>query len=252
MCDLLLAIDIGNTHTTLGVFDGARLVGQRSAANAPLPGLAPRLSQALDQLAAQEPPHAAAASVHPEAWGIVCQWAEARLGTPVRRVRRDIVVDMPLRIQHPETLGDDRLMNAVAAYHRAQGAAIVADFGTATTFEVVSATGEYLGGAIAPGLRLSARALNQGAAQLPYVEPVPVGSPLGRHTEESMVAGCFYAQVGLAKEVIERLRLELGSKPRVYATGGDATAIAPYVPAIDEVVPELTLEGIARTYHSGR
>ncbi len=247
MSDLLLAIDIGNSRTALGLFDAGRLSARHSVANAGLATLPQRLTEALAGVA---PKAVAVASVNPHVWEVVRQWSRDELAQPARRVRRDLPAAMPLRIESPHTLGDDRLMNAVAAYARARGAAIVVDFGTATTFEAVSAAGEFVGGAIAPGLKLAAQALHAETAQLPAVEPDAAPDALGRHTRASMLSGCFYGQVGLTKEMIARLKNDVGADAKVYATGGDAALIAPHVPAIDEVVPALTLEGIEQTYRA--
>lgn len=245
MSDLLLAIDIGNSSTALGLFEGGALAAQHSVANAGLATLPQRLTEALAGVA---PKAVAVASVSPCVWEVVRLWSRDELAVPARRVRSDLPVAMPLRIECPHTLGDDRLMNAVAAYARARGAAIIVDFGTATTFEAVSAAGEFLGGAIAPGLKLAAQALYTETAQLPAVEPDAAPDALGRHTRASMLSGCFYGQVGLAKEMIARLKDDVGAEAKVYATGGAAALLAPHVPAIDEIVPALTLEGIRQTY----
>ncbi len=251
MSDLLLALDVGNTRTKLGVFEGETLRAARSVEHGDLSALPQRLDEAWRALDA---PLAAcaAASVNPAAWERVQEWAARALGGPALRVRVDLPVAMPLRIDQPETLGDDRLMNAVAAYARARGAAIVVDFGTAATFEVVSDAGEFLGGAIAPGLRLAAEALSRGAAQLPLTDIETPPAPLGRCTVEAIQAGCFFGLVGLAKEILARLQRGLGGRARVFATGGAAALLAPHVPAIDEIVPSLTLEGVALTCRAAR
>ena len=247
MSDLLLAIDVGNTNVTLGLWsDGS--VSARESVPVEGPALPQRLADALRDMTPSAPTSVAAASVSPTVWQTVRQWSLDALGQPALRVRHELPVGMPLRIEHPETLGDDRLMNAVAGHHRARGAAIVVDFGTATTFEAVSESGEFVGGAIAPGMRLMARALGSHTAQLPEITPGVVPCALGKHTVAAMTAGCFFGQVGMAKEIIASLQHELGGRAKVYATGGDAADVAPRIDAIDETVPTLTLEGIALTW----
>lgn len=251
MADTYLTIDIGNTNVTLGLFEGDRLLSLESLSLEHTVSLPQRMTGAL-AATEQRPSSAVIASVNPRVQMVVQAWGEDVIEVPVLRVRQDIPVSMPVLLDRPERLGDDRLMNGVAAHHRAQGAAIVVDLGTATTVEAISANGEYLGGSIGPGFKLSAKALRDSTALLPEIEPASVESPLGKNTADAMVAGVFYSQVGMVKEVIERLNAQLGGNPRIYATGGDAALIVPCVPAIDEIVPELTLEGIALTYLSSR
>ena len=248
MSDRLLAIDIGNTNVTLGLFEQTRLLSYESLSLEHTVSLPRCMSDAVAGMSDGPPDKVVLASVNPRVLLVVQAWGEDLLRVPVLRVRQDIPVDMPVLLERPSRLGDDRLMNGVAAHHRAQGAAIVVDFGTATTVEAVSARGEYMGGSIGPGLKLSAKALREYTALLPEISPEAVDSPLGKNTQQAMLAGVFYAQVGMAKETIERMCVHLDGRPKVYATGGDAPLIAPSVPAIDEVVPELTLEGIALTY----
>ena len=250
MSNLLLAIDVGNTNVTLGVFEDRELVAQRSLSFEHTVSLPQRLGEALAQMSVRHPERAVFASVNPRVLFVVQAWVEDFLGASVLRVRRDLPVAMPILLDRTERLGDDRLMNGVAAYHRARGAAIVVDFGTATTVEAVSAKGEYLGGAIGPGFRLSAKALHDCTALLPEIAPQAVDSALGRNTQAAMAAGVFYGQVGMAKEIIAQLAAELGEGPMIIATGGDAPLVAPRLPAVDEIVPALTLEGIALTYYA--
>lgn len=252
MPDPLLTIDVGNTNVTLGTFDGPRLLGMASLSLEHTISLPERMVCALADLSDRPPGVMAVASVNPRIMLVVQAWGEDMLQVPVLRVRQDLPVDMPVLLDRPERLGDDRLMNGVAAYHRARGAVIVVDFGTASTVEAVSDKGEYLGGAIGPGVSLSAIALRNATALLPEITPAPTDSALGTNTQQAMQAGIFFGQVGMAREIIARLAAELGGRPAVYATGGDAECIAAHVPAIDEVVPALTLEGIALTYAASR
>jgi len=251
MADTYLAIDIGNTNVALGLFEDDQLLHLESLSLEHTVSLPQRMTDAASATE-HRPTKAVIASVNPRVHLVVQAWGEDVIEVPVLRVRQDLPVSMPVLLDRPERLGDDRLMNGVAAYHRAQGAAIVVDFGTATTVEAISAKGEYLGGSIGPGFKLSAKALRESTALLPEIEPASVESPLGRNTADAMVAGVYYSQVGMAREVIERLTAQLGGNPRIYATGGDAELIAENVPAIEEIVPELTLEGIALTYLASR
>lgn len=159
-----------------------------------------------------------------------------------------IKTGMPIHYDNPREVGADRIVNAVAAYTKQQTSLIVVDFGTATTFDYVSRRGEYQGGAIAPGLNISAEALYERASKLPRVE---IGCPpqvIAKNTVNSMQAGLFYGYVGLVDGIVGRMKQESREKPHVMATGGLATLIAPYSQTIDEVDNSLTLEGLRIIY----
>ena len=143
----------------------------------------------------------------------------------------------------PQRLGVDRWLAIIAAFHRARGAAIVVDAGTAITIDVVNRRGEFVGGLIAPGLRLMARALHDHTALLPEVEPARMRSPLGRHTRDAIRAGISFAAEGLIRETLSRHR------GRVFGTGGDASL---YKDLFDLVVPDLALEGAVRSWQCWR
>lgn len=148
----------------------------------------------------------------------------------------------------PAGLGADRIANAVAAFHRWGGPTVVVDLGTATTFDVIGERGEYLGGAIAPGVETSAEELFKRAARLPRVELRRPDRVVGRTTEDSVRAGVFWGAIGQIDEVVRRIARELGQKPKVVATGGWARAVAPDSQMIDECDPLLTLEGLRLLY----
>ena len=151
---------------------------------------------------------------------------------------------MPILYDNPQEVGADRIVNAVAAYARKRCSLIVVDFGTATTFDVISARGEYLGGAIAPGLVISADALYQRASKLPRVEIACPPQVIARNTVNSMQAGLFYGYVGLVDGIVGRMQQELRDDPYVLATGGLAGLVAPYSQTISEVDAHLTLDGL--------
>lgn len=157
-----------------------------------------------------------------------------------------------IKYENPREVGADRIVNAVAAYHRFGGPVIVIDFGTATTFCVISAEGDYLGGAIAPGIGISMEALFQRAAKLPRIELRKTPSVLCKNTISSMQSGVYYGFVGQVDGIVTRLREEIGAPAKVIATGGLAGLISESSETIDEVVPMLTLEGLARIYELNR
>jgi len=159
---------------------------------------------------------------------------------------------LPILLYNPKELGADRVVNAVAAYTRHKAGLIIVDFGTATTFDCVSPKGEYLGGAIAPGLRISANALIHATAQLPDVEISKPQSVVGRSTVEGLKSGLFHGYVALVDGLVEKLKAELGFPCRVMATGGLASLISAESKTIEEVDPLLTLNGIRLIFEMNR
>lgn len=159
---------------------------------------------------------------------------------------------MPILYDNPREVGADRIVNAVAAYSKRQSSLIVVDFGTATTFDFLSARGEYLGGAIAPGLIISAEALYTHASKLPRVEIACPPQVIARNTVNSMQAGLFFGYLGLVDGIVERMKQEAKETPWVIATGGLAGLVAPQSKTIDEVDPFLTLEGLRIIYARNR
>jgi type III pantothenate kinase len=159
---------------------------------------------------------------------------------------------MPIQYDNPREVGADRIVNAVAAYARYQCGMIVVDFGTATTFDVISAEGAYQGGAIAPGVGISADALFSRASKLPRVEFARPARLIAKNTENSMQAGIFFGYVGLVEGIVSRMCKELPQPPRVVATGGLAGPIAEATDCIDRVEPFLTLEGLRILYERNR
>ena len=151
---------------------------------------------------------------------------------------------MPILLDNPSEVGADRIVNAIAAYHRYQTSLIVIDFGTATTFDVISEKGEYLGGAISPGIKIAAEALYHKASKLPRVEFTPPESVIGKNTDSSMKSGIIYGYGALVDGMVHRIKAELGTNPKVIATGGLARVIQTVSETIESIEPNLTLEGL--------
>ncbi len=250
---MLLVVDVGNTNTVLGLYDGERLVhdfrietskGRTSDEHHVL------LLNLL-QLAGVKRSEVRAsilASVVPPLNDTVIDAVDRAFDHEIMLVGPGIKTGMPVLAENPREVGADRIVNSVAAYERVQGAAIVVDFGTATTFDCISDKGEYLGGAIAPGMEISANALFASAAKLPRSEIARPPRVIGRNTVHSMQSGIVYGYVGLVDGLVRRLTVEMDTEVTVIATGGLATLIEPDSETIDEVDEFLTLEGLRLIY----
>lgn len=167
-------------------------------------------------------------------------------GNQARLVDLSCFPEMPVKMDYPEEVGADRLLNASSGYELYGGPLIIIDFGTATTFDVISENGEYLGGAIATGLVLSLEALTAKAFKLPRIDLVQPPSVIGKNTAHCMQSGIVFGYAGLVDSMVERIANELGSKPKVIATGGLSTLIEPVSNTIEAVVDDLTLKGLFR------
>lgn len=247
---MLLAIDVGNTNTVLGLYAGTELVHhfRIESARSRTSDEYTVLIRNLLGLRGIDPSsiHAAVlASVVPALADTFVRVVRDGFGLEPLVIGPGIRTGMPILYEQPREVGADRIVNAVAAFERFKTAVIVVDFGTATTFDVVSPKGEYLGGVICPGVQISADALFSRAARLPRVEIVRPPRTLGRNTVHAMQAGIVLGQAGLVDGLVERLKEETGFAPcRVIATGGLARLIAPESRTIEEVDDWLTLEGL--------
>lgn len=163
-----------------------------------------------------------------------------------------IKTGMPILYDNPREVGADRIVNAVAAYERKKCSLIVVDFGTATTFDCISGKGEYLGGAIAPGLLISTEALFERASKLPRVDVARPPLVVAKNTVHSMQSGLYYGYCGLVDGIVRRMKQEMKESPSVVATGGLAQLISEGAETIDEVLPDLTLEGLLILYRRNR
>lgn len=240
----LLLLDLGNTHTHAALARGARLgrpvdVPTRGWRT----GAAPRALRAW--LGDHRPTAAAFCSVVPAANAPLRRWLKREFGLApfelTAATARGITVDYP----RPETIGADRLANAIAARHHFGAPVLVVDFGTAVTFDIVDRRGAYVGGVIAPGLGAMTDYLHEKTALLPRIRLRDVRSPIGRSTEEAMLVGAVHGYRGLVRELIRELRGALRARRLpVVATGGYARLIARGLPEITAVRPALTLEGL--------
>ncbi|MBN1945058.1 MAG: type III pantothenate kinase [Bradymonadales bacterium] len=247
--DLLLVVDVGNTNTVLGVFDDHnlqqhwRLQTRREMTADELGITLLQLLAAVD-IAPSRITQGIVSSVVPPMSSRLQEMVHKYLAISLLVVGPGIRTGMPILYENPREVGADRIVNAVAAYERHPGGLIVVDFGTATTFDAVSPQGEYLGGAIAPGIAVAADALFRNAAMLPRVDIVRPSRVVGRNTIASMQAGILFGYTGLVSEIVRRMKQELRFPVHVIATGGLASLVAKETDAISEVVEHLTLEGL--------
>jgi type III pantothenate kinase len=245
----LLAIDVGNTNTVLGIYRGDELVadwriqtdGSRTSDEyAVLLGSLLSL-RGFDR---GEITHGILSSVVPPAVFGIRGFFRQHLEVPALVVGPGIKTGMPILYENPREVGADRIVNAVAAYERFSSGCIVVDFGTATTWDVVTDKGEYLGGVIAPGIHISAQALYERASKLPRVEIARPPKVVGRNTTASMQSGLLYGYAGMVDAVVERIRDEVEFEARCIATGGMAHLIAEESRTIEATDDMLTLRGL--------
>lgn len=251
---MLVAVDVGNTHVVVGLFDGERLVRERRLEAGPgrtLDELVPLL-WALLEGGAMRGTGAVVGSVVPSLTTPVVGALAELCGRAPLVATTDLPVGMPIAYEDPRTLGIDRFVNALAAYERVKAGVIVVDLGTATKLDCVSPDGVYLGGAIAPGLRSAAELLTGAAARLSSVELSRPATVVGRTTTASLQSGLVLGWASLVEGLLARTRAELGFPCRAIATGGLARVVARDVALLDEVVPGLTLEGLRLVWERTR
>ena len=254
---MLLAVDVGNTHTVLGLYEDTTLVHDFRIETAKGRTMDEYHVLLLNLLQVAEVPRSSVrasilASVVPNLNDTLIEAVDRAFDHEILVVGPGIKTGMPILYENPREVGADRIVNAVAAFERVRGQVIVVDFGTATTFDCVSAKGEYLGGAIAPGMQISAHALFDRAAKLPRAEIVRPPKAVGRNTIHSMQSGIVFGYVALVDGLVNRLWGEMGSPCTVIGTGGLARLIEPESETIDEVDEYLTLEGLRLLYERNR
>ncbi|TAK70163.1 MAG: type III pantothenate kinase [Actinomycetota bacterium] len=245
----LLAIDVGNTNTVLGLFDGTELVRSwrvKTDARATADELA-FLWRGL--LSTAEVDGVCVCSTVPAVLHEVRRVLQQEFaGKPAVVVEPGVRTGVPLLYDNPKEVGADRIVNSLAAYTLYGGPAIVVDFGTSTNFDVVSAKGEFLGGALAPGIEISVDALASRAARLLKVEVTRPRSVIGKTTVEALQSGLLYGFTGQVDGVVSRIAEELGGVKAVIATGGLAPIVVPESATITDHAPDLTLVGLRLVY----
>lgn len=247
---MLLAIDVGNSTTEVGMLgDGA--VQHHWRLSTAIHETADELALKLDGLLrfagfalARDVRGTVVSSVVPSVTETVRQLADRYLREPLLVVEPGVRTGLALRVDNPREIGADRIVNAVAAHELYGGPAIVVDFGTATSFDVVDGQGAFVGGAIAPGIETGADALVERAARLPRVETVAPATAIGRSTVTALQSGIVFGAAGQVDAIVERIRAELGPGVTTVATGGSAHAVLDACRSIDHHDPRLTLKGL--------
>jgi len=246
---MLLAIDIGNTNIVLGLYQDKKLITHWRLATQ-----AERTADEYGVILTQLVEHGGYRCEQISAIAVSCVVPPMLTTTQELAARffdreplivgPGIKTGMPILYENPKDVGADRIVNGIAAYDKYRDACIVVDFGTATTIDLISPKGEYVGGAIAPGLSISLEALVQRASKLPHIEIVKPKEVVGRNTVNSIQAGIFYGYVGLVDGLVKRIQKEQNVRVKVVATGGLAPLVASECATIHEVDEFLTLDGL--------
>jgi type III pantothenate kinase len=255
MSSNLLVVDVGNTNIVLGIYRGEALVSSWRIATARERtadeyGILTRLmiGAALDD----EPEGAIVSSVVPPMNGPVAQMIRSYFGVDPLFVEPGVKTGVAIHVDNPQEVGADRIVNCVAAHHEYGGPTVIVDFGTATTFDLVTDDARYVGGVIAPGLNISAEALFARAARLPRVDLKRPPHVIGTNTVVNMQAGIYFGYLGLVDGILARMKREVPAIQRVVATGGLAPVFADESEHIDSIDAELTMKGLKIIYDRNR
>jgi type III pantothenate kinase len=247
MASSFLGICIGNTTTHVGVFNDGKLSAQTGLVNDAPETLPQKLREAASGLDDAGPVLAVLASVHPGMEKRVNHALAEQLRATVYRAERDLPIPIGRQLESEAIVGDDRLLNAAAAYDVLKQACVIVDAGTALTVDFVDAAGTYHGGAVAPGARMMLRALHEQTAQLPLIEWHRPSDAIGHDTAQAILSGVFHGMRGMVRELVEQYAEIASGYPMVVATGGDAECLFDGYDLIERIVPDLTLLGLGLT-----
>lgn len=251
--NMLLAIDVGNTNTVLGIFRGTKGMGSwrirtLEDATADEYWLMLHNMTTLNRIDATDIKGAIIACVVPTIMGALDELCKRYLGIRPLFVGPGIKTGMPIRYDNPREVGADRIVNAVAAYEKYKCCLIAVDFGTATTFDYINDAGEYEGGSIAPGVKIAAEALFHEASKLFRVELTAPQRVIAKDTATAIQSGIIFGYASLVDGILSRMFEELGTRPKVIATGGLASVIISQTKFVDEIDDNLTMEGLRILY----
>ncbi len=244
----LLVLGVGNSRLAVGAFAAGELVHSARLSHHDRNVWPKAIQTAWSHMADSSAPAVAAASVHPDLNPVVDEIVQHETGQSVQWVGREIELPIEVRTQNPSRTGIDRILNIAAAYEQMGKACVVVDAGTAVTVDCCNDQGEFLGGAIAPGLEMMLDALHEKTVGLPRVSFEVPGGGFGDSTESAISRGVYHAIRGLVKEAVESYAVQLGSWPEIIATGGDAEKLFQGWELIHAIAPDLGLYGIALAY----
>ena len=254
---MLLVIDVGNTNTVIGVFDGKKLLQDwRIRTDEKLTvdeyGILLKNLYSSSKITLRNIKDIVISCVVPPLLTTIEKLCKKYFGVKPLVIEPGIKTGMPIYYDNPKEVGADRIVNSVAAYEKYKQSLVVVDFGTATTFDYISEKGEYHGGAITPGITISSEALFKRASKLPHVELVKPKSVIGKDTVSSMQSGIVFGYACLVDGMIEKIKKEVKTPPKIIATGGLASLIASVSETIDEVDGYLTLTGLRIIFERNR
>ncbi len=254
---MLLCIDVGNTHTQFGVYEKGKLKRDYRVASEVVRtedeiGIVILSLLEHDGVRPRKITGVGISSVVPNLTGILERMSQKYFGSEPLVVNSDLELGIKVAYDEPKAVGSDRICVAVAAYKKYGGPLVILDFGTATTFDVVSKDGTYLGGAIAPGVETAASDLQRRAAKLPRIELKFPGNVIGKTTAASMQSGIMFGAIEAMEGIVRRIKSELGLDPKVIATGGYAKLLSAHTTMIDYIEPSLVLEGVRIIYELNR
>jgi len=251
----IIAIDIGNTNITIGLFLDGQEQFVRSIPGGSRDELTGCLISTWEKIPALERSKEkkrdgviVVSSVKPAWTDAIEQIAKEQLNEKIHVIGKEIPLPMPVWVDEPETLGTDRVISAAAAYAVVEDAVVVADFGTAVTIDFIDQNGVFQGGAICPGFEISAQALQQNTAQLPKVKITKPNEPYGKSTAEAINCGLYYSIIGALEEIVRRYAEKTGRWPQTIITGSAAEIIKDDCEFVDNYVPNLVVKGIVLAY----
>jgi len=250
---MLLAIDVGNTNTVIGLYEKDKVIHHwrletKKERTSDEWGLFLKELLAFEKVQLPQISGVAISNVVPPLQRALSEMSRRYFKREPVIVGPDIKIDMPIALDNPAEVGADRIVNAVAAFHRHKTDLIIIDFGTATTFDYVTSKGEYMGGLILPGMTISLEALFDKAAKLPRVEIAKPKRVIGKGTVECIQSGIYFGYIGMIDSIVRKMEAEIGKKTKVIATGGLSKLIADGSETINEIDEFLTLDGLKMIY----
>ncbi|MDR4506839.1 MAG: type III pantothenate kinase [Candidatus Brocadiaceae bacterium] len=247
-----LALDIGNTNVHIGVFDGKDLQSTHSVKSAPLDAVTTGISAIMKHPAYGHMQAIIVSSVHPKAEAVVVKYFLESFRIKPQIIGKDIPLPLSVLTEKPETVGADRLLNALAAFEHTKTRTVIVDAGTAITIDGVNERGDFLGGVIVPGMEIASKALGEHTSLLPTVSICKPGQVLGKNTVSAINSGVYWGTIGMVRYLITLLCEELEYQPSVIVTGGYAEILAPEIESVTAVSPHLTLKGIRIAYEKNK